>query len=768
MKTDLFSVSVFLLPLLFSCSYGVATIDLDSSGTEMPAEYVVIAQRSDGSYDRFDCPASTDEIKCGLEKVMIRKNSGIESIFLKIRKFRFEKVGNISDSVILLKSVVPFENNDDFVKGFKNTDDELFDSFSVDFDTELGKTGVLKFYVKNAYQETPEVYFQNTTRHQIHYDFATNFADEDLSASEFTKEVYVNSDRTRFAGSVIYYEGVENSPYALTFFPGDTASPEQISMVFRMIEERLLFTNITGDEKRLVYLPAGESQEVTASKNPEIFESMDIPVLTREMLYSSIPFQLLNEGKACGTLKKMSPDDLGITPVSFKDVLILTRLPNELPVVGGTITEEFQTPLAHVNVAARNRGTPNIALPEASENTKIKPFIGKLVEFIVQDGTYSIKGISQSQAEKCWEELKKEPFIPQYDIDSDGLPLFSEIKFEDSVKTGVKAANLAVLSQVLPENTPAGFAVPFHYYNEFINSKTVTAEIVQKAETDCTDEGRTAEICSETTVFLTADTPETIADLIKRMLSDSRFTRDTVFREAVLNALKYIIYRTPVDETFATELNSRITEVFGTEKVRLRSSTNAEDLEQFSGAGLYDSTSAYASGEDAASLKITKVWSSIWNFEAFEEREFWGIDHSAVFMGVCVSSAFEDESSNGVIITRNIADPAIAGMYVNVQPGEASVTNPEDGGLPEVFIITESFGGNVETMQIRYSSLSPDTSVLSNDQVKALYKAAMKAHSHFSDLYGINEAAAAFDIEFKFDSFSVLMLKQIRPYSSGE
>jgi len=107
-------------------------------------------------------------------------------------------------------------------------------------------------------------------------------------------------------------------------------------------------------------------------------------------------------------------------------------------------------------------------------------------------------------------------------------------------------------------------------------------------------------------------------------------------------------------------------------------------------------------------------------------------------------------------------------MYVNVQPGEASVTNPEDGGLPEVFIITESFGGNVETMQIRYSSLSPDTSVLSNDQVKALYKAAMKAHSHFSDLYGINEAAAAFDIEFKFDSFSVLMLKQIRPYSSGE
>lgn len=767
MKADLFTVSALLL-VMFSCSYGTVTLDIDTGGTGMPEKYVIIAQKSDGGYDKLECPATADDIKCDLKQVLIKRNNGITSIFLKIRNFKFERIDNLSDSVILLKSVTPFEKNDNFVTGFENGDGELFDSFSVDFDTELGKTGVLKFYINNAYQEKPGIYFQNTVKHQIHYDFATNIAGEDLSASEFTKEVYVNSDRTRFAGSVIYYEGVRNSPYALTFFPGDTASPEQISMVFRIIEERLFFTNTTGNDKRLVYLPAGESQEITASKNSAIFESMDIPVLTRETLYSSIPFQLLNEGKACGTLKKMSPSDLETTPVSFKDVLILTRLPNELPVVGGTITEEFQTPLAHVNVAARNRGTPNIALPDASENTEIKPFIGKLVEFIVKDGVYSIKEISQTQAEKCWDELKKEPYVPQYDIDTDGLPLFSEIKFEDSVKTGVKAANLAVLSQLLPDNTPEGFAVPFYYYNEFINSKTVTAEIIEKAEADCVDEGRTAETCSVATAFLKTETPETITEFIKRMLADEKFKSDTVFREAVLNALKYIIYRTPVDESFAAELNTKVTEIFGAEKVRLRSSTNAEDLEQFSGAGLYDSTSAYATGEDAASLKITKVWSSIWNFEAFEEREFWGIDHSAVFMGVCVSSAFEDESSNGVIITRNIADPAIAGMYVNVQPGEASVTNPEDGGLPEVFIITESFGGNVETMQIRYSSLSPDTSVLSNDQVKALYKAAMKAHSHFSDLYGINEAAAAFDIEFKFDSSSALMLKQIRPYSSGE
>lgn len=771
MKTDLLIISFFLLPLLFSCSAGTVTVDLDSSDTEMPSFYTVIAEKEDGSFDRVVCPVTSEDIKCDLKKVMIKKNRGIISVFLKIRNFRFERIDTLKNSIAVLKPAGPFEKNSDYASGMEENETDVFNDFSVDFETELGKTGVLKFYIKNIDQENPGVYFQNTEKHPIHYDFAKNYAEENISPSEFTKEVYINSERTRFAGSVIYYEDGKNSPYAVTFFPGDTASPAQISRVHNIIEERLHFTKITGDEKRLVYLPAGESQETASLNDSAVFESMDIPVITRKMLYSSIPFQLLNEGRACGTLQKMTPEELAETPVSFKDVLVLTRLPNELPVVGGTITEEFQTPLAHVNVAARNRGTPNIAIPDASENTKIKPFIGRLVEFIVKNGDYTIREMTLSQAEKCWDEIKKEPFAPDSDLEFSELTLFKDILFEDSTRFGVKAANLAVLSQVLPDNTPAGFAVPFYYYNEFIKSKTITSEIISKAETDCVDEGRSAEICSEVTAFLTAETPETIADFIVRMLADSKFKSDTIFREAVLNALKYIIYRTPVDEAFATELNSRIAEVFGTEKVRLRSSTNSEDLEQFSGAGLYDSVSAYSEGVDAASLKIGKIWASIWNFSAFEEREFWGIDHNAVFMGLCVSSAYDGETSNGVLITKNIADPAIAGMYVNVQKGEASVTNPEDGGIPEIFVITESFGGNVEILPIRYSSLSPDKSILTHDQVKELYKASLKAHEEFAGLYGINEGAAVFDIEFKFNDpgdGTRLILKQIRPYTSGD
>ena len=57
------------------------------------------------------------------------------------------------------------------------------------------------------------------------------------------------------------------------------------------------------------------------------------------------------------------------------------------------------------------------------------------------------------------------------------------------------------------------------------------------------------------------------------------------------------------------------------ESFRFRSSTNAEDLENFNGAGLYDSKAAKKNHKtktiDAA---IKEVWASLWNFRAFNER----------------------------------------------------------------------------------------------------------------------------------------------------
>ena len=49
-------------------------------------------------------------------------------------------------------------------------------------------------------------------------------------------------------------------------------------------------------------------------------------------------------------------------------IVLTDDVPNDIPFVGGLITEAFQTPLAHVNVLSQNRGTPNAALLNARQD----------------------------------------------------------------------------------------------------------------------------------------------------------------------------------------------------------------------------------------------------------------------------------------------------------------------------------------------------------------------------------------------------------------
>ena len=61
---------------------------------------------------------------------------------------------------------------------------------------------------------------------------------------------------------------------------------------------------------------------------------------------------------------------------------------------------------------------------------------------------------------------------------------------------------------------------------------------------------------------------------------------------------------------------------------RFRSSTNAEDLNGFNGAGLYSSYSGKLNHVKKTPQKaIKKVWASLWNFNAFEERDYFKINH---------------------------------------------------------------------------------------------------------------------------------------------
>jgi pyruvate,water dikinase len=678
---------------------------------------------------------------------------------------------------IQLQKLEAFEQNDDYATGYGPEDGlELFEQMAHNSDTEIGPAQAIKFYIRNL-PDSPQVFFQNTRRHPVHYDFARSVLGEAVSLSEYEAATYSGEQRTAMAGTVVRYPAVRaqsgfleqeaRAPLAVTFFPSDDLAPEQALLAHRLLEERLGFAGLQGGQDRVVYLPAGEVQQSELEAESELFRRADAAWMVRQELFGDVSLQILNPGLAYGNLKVLSPEQLQATPVSFTDILLLTRLPNSLPVVGGTITEQMQTPLAHVNVAARARGTPNIALPGASGDERVAPLIGKLVRFEVGQGTFSLTETSLQQAQQFWNGRNPEPTAPLFDLGPQELSGFEQLGFADSVSVGAKAANLAELRRLLGERAPHGFAVPFYYYDRFMQTVRVTAALCDQARSDCLFEGRAEDTCDKAHALCLPPGagPEMLWDHAARILQQDDFQQDTALREAALDALQYHIRHIEVDPDFAAALDARVAEVFGSITVRLRSSTNTEDLPDFSGAGLYDSLSATASGERAASLRVREVWASAWNFRAFEERAFWNIDHLAVRMGVAVNQAFQQEAANGVLITQNIADPLVAGMYVNVQRGEIPVTNPANGALPEIFSIIPSPSYGIQVVRLGYSSLSPDRPILSSDEIADLYDAAARVQDHFAGLYDQDPRLLALDLEFKFHGPErALFIKQARPY----
>jgi hypothetical protein len=736
---------------------------------------------NDGRVDNLSCPPDSapapENLHCDREGFHVSGSDRVSEITLRSTGNAFSStlVGQSDESTITL-SVAPLadaENTPDYATRLDGEQClNALEDLALRFQSDLGDSYSVKFYIRDLDTE-PKVYLQNTKEHPLHFGFARNVLGIPGTADQFAIDTYSGLDRRAMAGTLIFYPSVDGSaggatpevaaPWTLNFFPSDALTLDQVRLAHRLLEERITCLSWTGPARRLVYVPASTVREDEAAADESGFERAGIGWMSHAQLAGGLSMQALNAGVAFGTLLRLTPEQLTTTAVSFRDILLLTRLPNELPLVGGSITEEFQTPLAHVNVAAKSRGTPNLAYPEAFHDRAISSRLGKLVRFEVAQGAFTLEDATLEQAEAFWNERLPERYVPSFDVSTTGIPEFAEVGFDDAIRIGAKAANLAELSHVLGDNAPRkGLAIPFRYYDEFMRSSQTSSDLCAGAENDCIGGGREAATCQRAReLCMPEDTPETLAAFVARIIQEPDFRQDTALRDAVLANLRYAIESTSVSPEFAELLDARVAEIFQDAKIKIRSSTNAEDLLGFSGAGLYNSYAARASGDKAASRVVTRVFASVWSFRAFEERSFWNIEHTAVRMGCAINQAFSDELANGVLITQNIADPTVYGMYVNVQKGEASVTNPEQGELPEVFSILADT--NYQLVHQRFSSLSPDRPILAQDEIRSLYEAGDVARAHFSKLYG---REVTLDIEFKLTPEHRIVFKQARPYAS--
>ncbi len=686
-----------------------------------------------------------------------------------------------SSSIGSSDSLLPvFIQNEDQYTGFYKQDGyDAFRKMSYASKTEMGISYLVKFVITDFDTDKPQVHFMNTMRYSYHYDFAEMVLGDTRSLAVFNVETYFSAEKNTAAGTLAYYPSVD-SMIALTFFPSDYISPEQVALAYKLIEERLLFLNSSGSKNRLFYMPAGSTAERAAAEYADEFKKADILVFTHAELFGDIPYQIMNTGTAYGTLRKLTAAELDTAIVSSHDILILETLPAEIPLVAATISKDAQTPLSHVNLAAQARKTPNIAFNGNELPDSLLALCGKLVKLEVKSNSYTVHEATLDEAQAFWNKNVREQKTLSFDLSDSGLVDFANLNFKSSKSVGVKAANLAELHKLLPENTPDGFAVPFYHYSHFMDYAQVTEELCGRSFDDCGKEGRASEICTQVknvcvsalrqaqgTESAEASKFATLRSYIENLIAREDFVTDTRLREAVLDNIRYMFKHIPVDKDFGDALDAKVRTLYGEAGVRLRSSTNSEDLEDFNGAGLYKSVKATAREKDLPSDEIRKVWASVWSFKAFEERTLWNINHMSVQMAVAVHEAYPDEVANGVIITQNIADYSVAGIYANIQVGETSITNPEGGEIPEIISIIPSPppARGVQSVLLQHSSLCPDSLILSDGEIYTLYQMVMQIQNRFAVLYDVYSDALALDIEFKvMGEDRKLIFKQVRPY----
>ncbi len=739
---------------------------------------------ADGSVETLTCPGeeARSAVGCAGAGLELRPPLGDRTLTVKARGYAFatEELapllgGDQEPARLVLAALAAPEQTAQYTTRFSPDEAELFATLAMPSDTELGAAESLKFYVADLDAE-PEVYFQDTRRFPTHFTFVRDVLRAAGSPDSFAAATYQGADRTAMAGTVIRYPSLTvtspagerlEAPYVLAFFSSDDLSPSLALTAHRLVEERLGLAELTGESSRLVYVPAGETQRQETEREADAFARRGVPWARTSDLYAGVAQQSLNPGVAFGTLRLVTPAEVTAGALSYRDILVLPRLPNDLPLVGGTITAEPQTPLAHVNLLAHARGTPNLYLLDAPSDPRVAPLLDTLVRFEVVRSGFSLEPTTVEQAEEFWAARAPARYVPERDLDFVGLPRFEELGFADTPRVGSKAANLGELRQLLGDTAPAGFAIPFSAYQAHLTGNPVTASGCGEARASCEDPGRDAPACdwAERRCVAGSDAGQSLAAYLDELLADAEFLEDSRRRDAALAGLRALIEAAPVPSPLAEELDARVAELFADQSVKLRSSTNVEDLADFNGAGLYESYRAAAAGDERASSVVRKVWSSAWSFAAYEERAWWNVDQSQVAMGVAVNLAIADEAANGVVITGGVSPCSPGQSYVNVQLGERSVTNPTGSAVPEAYCVVPNAAGGVQGRTVGYSSLSPERPLLSAAEVSKLEARCQEVILHFAPLYGTPPSATFLDLEFKFyGEDRALLIKQVRPF----
>ncbi len=459
----------------------------------------------------------------------------------------------------------------------------------------------------------------------------------------------------------------------------------------------------------------------------------------------------LNPGLTRGVIR--SGADENIEP---DGIYLLPETTAELPRVSGILTQGEGSSLSHVQLLARNLGIPNVVVGEVLL-PRANARIGKAAVLAV-----SPNGVVQLVEDAPrWDSIFGEesaaqpdvmirPDLEKLDIQSTDFVPLASMRASDSGRTsGPKGANLGELRHTFGDAVPNGFVIPFGAFRKLLDQPV--------------EEGGPP-------VFeWMVESYDAIAAAASKPARQQKLVSDFLTR-----LRGWILSADPGPE-FKGQLRTLMAQTFGSAGemgVFVRSDTNVEDLEGFTGAGL-NLTVANVVGYDNILQAIRDVWASPFTERAYGWRQSHMGDPEYVFPAVVIQAALPSETS-GVMVTVDVETGESGWLTVAVSEGPGGGVEGQSAESLRISARTGAAQFLAQATEPTRPVLLPTGGVgrvpasgadrlLSDDEIGQLVKFANSAHENFGTLKDEKGEPLPADVEFGFVG-GRLSLLQIRPF----
>lgn len=612
------------------------------------------------------------------------------------------------------------------------------------------------------------IHFINNAAYQFHADYIAQHllgltpAQVEAEIDLHNQRFYHDPERPYYLAILALHTRKDRSFFSLETVEVDTMTSEMVRFLYRFVRDNV------DPSRPLLLKPANHLQETYVAAIP----TAELPRVFAHELFSSATYVPLNAGTTRGRLRRFASEAAyraAHAHFEWYDIVVMERVPDDIPRLSGIINALHTTPLSHTNVLASGWQIPNCIQLGVFETIDAEQLDGAWVEYTVDAHAQAVRLTrierpTSADQKPTWGIQK----ITLEEPDTARTPIvqLNELRTEARYKYGTKAANLGEVRHVLEHGSdrllgfykvrrpPRPNLLP---YLAHLLGVPETADLGREASKFLTEHLRVAQ--GVALPFSVQQSFLESSPKIQQAIGKLKMALelDAVQVDSLCVTLQQMIRATRIPERIKSYIDTSISDsMSGVSSFVVRSTSNAEDLEHFSAAGIYDSVNHVTTAEKLFE-GIKQVWASLLSPRSVRLRQQVGISLDASYMGVVIQEELPSEMGGVLVTTNPMSRGDFRNVYLNVSTRSVvQVVQGTDQPYQYLYNVVEGGG--------RTLSLGQSKQDLPDAQKVLLQKLALAGRllqSHFSPDYTF---ATPVDIEW-LASGDQLYILQLRPYA---